>query len=330
MKILMFSVREDEKQFIQKWAQEHDAEVETNQEIVDAQTIELAKGFDGISVQQHEAINDPAVYEKLAQMGIHHIALRMTGFNVVNLEAAKENGIAITNVPAYSPRSVSEEALAYTMGLLRKIKEAGLKMKEHDFSWPGLQTTEIHNMTVGILGAGKIGGTSARIFRALGARVIANDLVQRPELADTLEYVSFDELLKQSDVITIHTILDDSTHHLIDADALHKMKNTALLINCARGPIVEPNALVAALQNGEIAGAGLDTVEGEEGVVENDLRDSDRDLSLFDTLLAMPNVTMTPHIGFYTDAAVSSMVSMSLYDVDSLLHDKPSDHIVGG
>ncbi|RRG18744.1 D-2-hydroxyacid dehydrogenase [Weissella viridescens] len=332
MKIKMFSVRHDEQPAIQQWAKEHNAHIETTSDDFKTDTINQANGFEVVVIAQHGPFGGPfggpEVYQQLADMGIHHIALRMTGYDIVDFKAADENGIVVTNVPGYSPRSVAEEALAHTMIHVRHIEEAESRMREHNYSWDGLESYEIHNLTVGILGAGKIGSTVARIFKALGARVIANDIVQRPELADTLDYVSFDELLDQSDVLTVHTNLDSTTHHIINEATFKKMKDSAIFINCARGPIVDTKALLDAIESGEIAAAGLDTLEGEEKVIENDLRGTNQDVSLFDRVMALPNVSLTPHIGFYTDAAVQNMVTIALNDIDLIYHGQPSPHIV--
>lgn len=330
MKILMYSVRLDEQPAIKEWADRHQAEITTTEVPLDAQTVEQAVGNDVVVLAQHGPLGGPEVYEKIAQMGIHHIALRITGYNIIDFKAAKANNIVVTNVPAYSPRSVAEQTLMHTMVQLRHLEETEARMRQHDYSWGGLESHEVHNLTIGILGAGKIGGTVARLFKALGARVIATDLVERPELADTLEYVDFDTLLTESDVLSVHTNLDDSTHHIIDAQALNKMKDSAILINCARGPIVDGDALLTALDQKQIAGAGLDTIEGEEVVVEKNLSNSDQDVSLFDRLLAMPNVSLTPHIGFYTDAAVKNMVEIALNDAEIIQNGGVSPRQVKG
>ncbi|CAH0418068.1 D-2-hydroxyacid dehydrogenase [Periweissella ghanensis] len=328
MKILMYSVRPDEKPAIDAWAHRNHAQVDTTP-LPFVDNIELATGYDDISILQHARIDDFSVYERLAALGIKHISLRITGYNTINFAAADANDIIVTNVPAYSPRSVAEAALMHTMVLLRQLENTEARMRHHDYSWDGLQAREIHNLTVGIFGTGKIGGTAARIFKALGARVIANDLAPRTDLTDTVEYVDFATLLAESDVLTIHTNLDATTHHLFNGPTLAKMKNSAFLINCARGPIVETPALIDALQNGVIAGAGLDAIECEELFVEHDLTNNQElDFSVYDQLLAMPNVSLTPHIGFYTDAAVQNMIDIALDDVALIIQGQLSPHIV--
>ncbi|WLV77247.1 D-2-hydroxyacid dehydrogenase [Lacticaseibacillus parahuelsenbergensis] len=318
-KILMYSVRPDEQAAIDDWVAANHIEVDTNTVELDPKTVDLAKGYDGVVIQQHAAIPDEVVYQKLKAFGIKQLALRITGYDIVNLDAATANGLAVTNVPAYSPRSVSELVLAQVMRLIRHLGKASAREAKDDYSWGGLEAAEIHNLTVGIIDAGKIGSAVARIFRALGSTVIVSDPVTRPELADTVSYVDLDTLLTTADIVTVHTPLDAITTHLIDADALKKMKSTAYFINAARGPIVDTEALIQALKHHEIAGAALDTIEGEAGIFGVDRSQTLVDNPALETLEAMPNVEVTPHIGFYTDAAVKNMVDISLDDVKLIL-----------
>lgn len=325
-KILMYTVRPDERAAIDAWVAANDIQVDTNTVEFGPDTVDLAKAYDGVVIQQHGAIPDEMVYQKLKAFGIKQLTLRTTGYDIVNLDAATANGLVVTNVPAYSPRSVSELVLAQVMRLIRHLGEASAREAKDDYSWAGLEAPEIHNLTVGIIGAGKIGSAVARIFRALGATVIVSDPVKRPELADTVSYVDLNTLLTTSDVVTVHTPLDGVTTHLIDADALRKMKPTAYLINAARGPIVDTEALIKALNDHTIAGAALDTIEGEAGIFGEDRSQTLVDNQALETLKAMPNVEISPHIGFYTDAAVKNMIDISLDDVKTILEGGKSAH----
>lgn len=325
-KILMYTVRPDERAAIDAWVAANDIQVDTNTVELGPDTVDLAKAYDGVVIQQHGAIPDEMVYQKLKAFGIKQLTLRITGYDIVNLDAATANGLVVTNVPAYSPRSVSELVLAQVMRLIRHLGEASAREAKDDYSWAGLEAPEIHNLTVGIIGAGKIGSAVARIFRALGATVIVSDPVKRPELADTVSYVNLNTLLTTSDVVTVHTPLDGVTTHLIDADALRKMKPTAYLINAARGPIVDTEALIKALNDHTIAGAALDTIEGEAGIFGEDRSQTLVDNQALETLKALPNVEISPHIGFYTDAAVKNMIDISLDDVKTILEGGKSAH----
>lgn len=330
MKILMYSVRSDELGAVSDWAKANEVTVNSTKDAFSLATVDQAKGYDGIVIAQHGKIADPKIYEQLKSFGIHQIGLRITGYDIIDFKLAKENGLVITNVPAYSPRSVGEETLAHTMYLLRHIGESRARQLKGDFSWAGLEAREIHNLTVGIIGAGKIGSAVARLFYVLGAKVIAQDPIHRPELSDILTYVDRQTLLEQADIVTCHTPLTEETHHMINTVALKTMKQDALLINCSRGPVVDAKALITALENQEIAGAGLDTIEGEAGIFGEDRTGSDLNNPELSQLIQMPNVSLTPHIGFYTDAAVQNMVDISLTDTLAVLNGQPCEHIVAG
>lgn len=330
MKFIMFSVRPDEQAAIDAWSKANNVTIDTVAEGFSLDNIDQVKGHDGIILAQHDKLSDPKIYETFKADGLKHIGLRITGYDIIDFKQANANGLAVTNVPAYSPRSVAEETLAHTMYLLRHIGESRARQLKGDFGWGGLEAHEIHNLTVGIIGAGKIGSTVARIFKALGATVIAQDPIHRPELSDVLDYTDRETLLKTADVVTCHTPLTEETQHMIDKKALQTMKDSAILINCSRGPVVNTKALIAALENGDIAAYGVDTIEGEAGIFGDDRTGEDYQNPELSKLLTMPNVSLTPHIGFYTDAAVQNMVDISLTDTLAVLKGQPCEHIVKG
>ncbi|MHA8263380.1 D-2-hydroxyacid dehydrogenase [Lactobacillaceae bacterium Melli_B3] len=320
MKILMFGTRLDELPATKEWADANHVQVDTTEEQLSINNVDKAKDYDGISVLQLEPLEDPKVYEKLGQLGIKNLAVRSTGYESYNLEAAKQNGIQVTNVPAYSPRSVAEHTLTLTMNLLRHVHMIEVNEHNNDFSWNGVEAHEIHNLTVGIIGAGKIGSTVARIFKALGAKVIATDPIHRPELADTLDYVDYDTLLSTADVVTMHTPLTDDMYHFMDKHRFAQMKNDAIFINASRGKVVNTPDLIEALQTGQIQSAGLDTVEDEDAYFSHKLSGDKTGNAYIDTLLPMKNVVLTPHIAFYTDMAVKNMVQIALKNTKQILN----------
>lgn len=329
MKILMFSVREDEQAAVKHWSGLHpEFQVDTNTVPLTEDTVDLVKGYDGIVVQQHLPIDAPAIYQKLHAYGIKQLTLRITGYEIVNLKLAAENDLVVTNVPAYSPRSVSELVLAHVMYLVRHLGIAHANGKQQDFRWIGIEANEIHNLTIGIIGAGKIGSAVARIFRALGSTVIAADPIHRPELGDTLTYTDHKTVYQTADIVTMHTPLTDETMHMIDADVFKMMKPSAFFINASRGPVVVADDLVAALENHEIAGAGIDTIEGDSKIFSQDWRGKALNNAPLEKLLTMPNVSVSPHVGFYTDAAVDNMVEIALDDVRTILNGEKSRHAI--
>lgn len=175
-KILMMSVREDEKEAIENWSEQHpDVEVGIDEGELHADTVAKLKGFDGVVIQQRSLVEDE-VYAELKNLGLKQISTRTAGYDVINVDLAHKNGLKVTNVPAYSPRSVAELALAHTMQLIRNLELFDERAEEQDFRWIGLKGKEIHTLTIGIIGAGRIGGTAAKLFNALGAKVIAYDI----------------------------------------------------------------------------------------------------------------------------------------------------------
>ncbi|EXJ23983.1 D-lactate dehydrogenase [Alkalibacterium sp. AK22] len=328
MKIIMFSVREDEKEAVKAWEERNNISVTTVGEDLSSANIDLVKGFDGLSIQQVTDLHDEAIYKKLADFKIKQISLRTAGYDVIDTEMAKKYKLTITNVPAYSPRSVAELVLTQTMRLIRHFPSLESHMAHGDFRWRGLVAREIHTLTIGIIGAGKIGSTSARLFHALGAEVIAYDPVRREELEAVLTYKeSQKEVLEASDVVSLHVPIDLSTINLIDEEALNQMKPEAYLINAARGPVVDTEALINALEAGNLAGAALDTLTNEQGVFNQDLRKQELPDDL-EKLMDRDNVLMTPHIGFYTTEAVRNMVDIGLNNtVEVLLNGKSENEV---
>ncbi|WP_295728951.1 D-2-hydroxyacid dehydrogenase [uncultured Limosilactobacillus sp.] len=326
-KILMTSVRPDEQKAINEFAEKHQVEIVTTAKpFIDDEVIAMTKGIDGLVIQQHANVPDNA-YAILQANGLKQISTRTAGVDTINVPLAHQHGLKVTNVPAYSPRSVAEHALMQTFRLLRKSYAFDHRVAENDYRWAGLQAMEIHSATIGIIGVGRIGGTLAKLLKALDARVLGYDINPREEMNGIVEYVSKEELLKQSDVISLHVDLNDSSKGLMTSDDFKLMKPTAGLVNASRGPVVVTADLVTALQNHEIAAAALDTVEGEEHLFNQDHRQDGLDaLPLVKQLHAMDNVILTPHIAFFTNIAVKNMVDISLTDVLTILAGQPSPH----
>ena len=314
MKILMFNTQPYEIEDFEAIADELNVQIDHINEALTLDNVDKTKDYDAITIQQHGALSGDSLYKRLAENGIKQISLRSTGYEIIDLNLANKYNLKVTNVPGYSHRSVSELVLADTMALLRRLKDYSKREERNDFSWTGGQAREIHNLTVGVIGAGTIGSASARIFKALGARVLAYDPVQRTDLADTVEYVDVNYLLSESDVVTMHTPLTPEMDHFMNFERFKKMKNDAIFINASRGGVVDTDALVAALEAGEIGAAGIDVFDGEAGITSVDLGDKGYDNDNLKALIAMDNVIVTPHIAFFTDVAVHNMALFSVRD----------------
>ena len=249
---------------------------------------------------------------------------------MVDLAAAKANGLTVTNVPAYSPRSVAEHALMQIFRLLRKSYRFDHQVAANDYRWfSDEQALEIHTATIGIIGVGRIGGTLAKLLNALGATVLGFDTHPRDEMKDIVEYTSKEDLLKRADVVSLHVDLNPTSEGLLTAEDFALMKPTAGLVNASRGPVVNTADLIQALKKGTIAAAALDTVEGEGPVFQTDRRERGlADEPQIQELHDLDNVILTPHIAFFTNLAVKNMVDFALNDVLLILDGQKSPHTV--
>eukprot|EP00178_Gracilaria_changii_P012173 TRINITY_DN343_c0_g1_i2.p2 TRINITY_DN343_c0_g1~~TRINITY_DN343_c0_g1_i2.p2 ORF type:complete len:383 (-),score=97.55 TRINITY_DN343_c0_g1_i2:99-1160(-) len=286
---------------------------------LDATTAPLAAGADAVCIFVNDCADEQAL-QLLAANGTKCVLLRCAGFNQVDLRAAAANGITVLRVPQYSPHAVAEFAVALLLTTVRKTHKAYNRTRESNFSLTGLLGFDIHGKTVGVCGTGKIGRLFAQIMLGFGARVIAHDIYHSADAKRMgVEYVSFDELLARSDVISLHCPLFDSTRHMIDADAVRKMKRGVVLINTSRGELVDMNALIFGLRRGIIGGCGMDVMEGEEELFFDDhtgeILEDDKIL----TLQSLPNVLITPHIAFCTDTAISNIWSTTYHNVLSFV-----------
>lgn len=328
MKIILLSVRDDELPAIKQWQQKHpNIELQTADWELHPDTVDRLQGFDGVIIQQRSQIGDE-VYPELKRLGFKQLTSRTAGFDVINMPLATANNLKVSNVPAYSPHSVAELALTHTMRLIRQLTLFDARMQEQDFRWQGLQAAEISSLTIGIIGAGRIGSTTARIFHSLGAQVIANDTKPNHELDDILTFKIKEEVLQEADVVCLHVDLNETSKNLIDAQALSLMKPSACIVNECRGPVVDTDALIQALEKKQIAGAALDTLTGEENFFNIDLRGKEIPSEQLKKLRSMDNVIITPHIGFYTNIAVQNMVDISLDDAVSLIQGQNCDHVL--
>lgn len=258
------------------------------------------------------------------------VALRSAGFNHVDLEAAARLGLRVVRVPEYSPYAVAEHTVALVLALNRKIHRAYARVREANFSLDGLVGFDLHGKTVGVVGAGRIGAVMLRIMHGFGCRLLAHDLASSDALVRDLGvcYVDLAELFEQSDIISLHVPLTPTTRHLIDARALGLMKRDVLLINTGRGALIDTRALVAALKQGAIGGAGLDVYEEEEGVFFHDLSNQVLQDDVLARLLTFPNTLITSHQGFLTREALDNIADTTLASLTAFERREPLAHEV--
>ncbi|GEP14839.1 D-lactate dehydrogenase [Lentilactobacillus buchneri DSM 20057] len=328
-KILAYNILGYEKEFVLEWAAEHpDVQVDFNDVELHDDTVDLAKGYDGIDYRQRSMLSEtPDLYRKLRDFGITQLSLRSAGVDSCNLKWAKEYGLTISNVPSYSPEAVAEMTLTHALNLIRHIPQFQSRMAKNDYIVEGLRSRELSEMTIGIIGVGRIGSTVAKIFKRFGARVLGNDIHENDAFRDLVTYTSKEDIFKNADLITMHTYMSDENYHMIDKAQFTQMKPSAFFINCSRGPIINTDALIDALQNHQIAGAGIDVIENETEIF-NQSFDGDIPLKEYTKLKAMDNVFLTPHVAFYTDIAVKNMVKQSLDDTLKLITGQTTGHTI--
>jgi D-lactate dehydrogenase len=258
-----------------------------------------------------------ACLEKLASLGVRLLALRCAGFNNVDLGAARELKLAVTRVPAYSPHAVAEHAVALLLSLNRKIHRAFNRVRELNFSLNGLEGAEIYGKTVGIIGTGKIGRIAAQILRGFEARVLAYDPMPSPEWAAKtgVQYTGLSELLRASDIVSLHLPLLPETEHLLNRENIALMKPGTILVNTSRGKLIDTAALVSALKSGQLGGVALDVYEEEEGIFFEDLSGQVLLDDVLSRLLTFPNVLVTSHQGFLTHEGLTEIARVTVENI---------------
>ena len=277
------------------------------------ETAATAAGADAVCVFVNDVLDRPCLAGLKAQ-GVRLVALRCAGFNQVDLPAAKELGLAVTRVPAYSPYAVAEHALALLLALNRKIPRASNRVRDLNFTLTGLVGFDLHGKTAGIIGTGRIGRIVAQILRGFGMQVLAFDphADQAWAAQHGVEYVDATALARRSDVISLHIPLMPSTRHLICRETLALMKPGAFLINVSRGALIDTTALIEALKSGRLGGVALDVYEEEEGVFFEDLSGQVLQDDELARLLTFPNVLITAHQAFLTNEALADIARTTI------------------
>lgn len=279
---------------------------------ISAETAPLALGFDAICPFVNDQVT-AEILEMLAPSGLRLLTLRSAGFNHVDLRTAASLGVQVARVPAYSPYAVAEHAVGLILTLNRRFHRAYARVREGNFSLDGLMGFDLHSCTVGVIGAGTIGEVFSRIMIGFGCRVLVHDPVSREEVrALGVEYVEFDTLLSEADIIALHLPLTPDTHHLIDENALARMRDRVMLINTSRGGLVDTRAVIGALKSGKIGALGLDVYEEEADLFFEDLSGSILQDDVFARLLTFPNVLITGHQGFFTREAMKNIAETTL------------------
>ncbi len=310
MKLVVYSCRPfDEEPLYRRYAQEFGFELRTTVEPPTMDNLELARGCDFISVLTTKVTAE--MLDAYAEMGVKLLCTRTIGYDHIDIAHARKVGIAVSHV-TYDITGVAEYTVMMMLMVCRRYHEMEIRNLRNDFTLKGLLGRELADSTVGIVGAGAIGKKVMRMLSGFGCRILYCNRSPSPEADGYAERVSMEELLERSDIVSLHLEHNDETHHIIDSAAISRMKDGAILVNTARGPLVDTEALISALKFGKLSAAALDVIEGEFGYYYNDCTSMNLEGHFMDRLRKLPNVILMHHMGFYYETAIRDMVVNSL------------------
>ena len=311
IKVAFFDAKAYDRPSFEHYGSQHDLQFRFLETKLNEDTADLAQGCDAVCVFVNDTVN-AAVIDKLYGYGIRLIALRSAGYNNVDVHAAYGK-IHVVHVPAYSPYAVAEHAMALLLTSVRRIHKAYNRTREFNFSLSGLTGFDFHGKTVGVIGTGKIGRIFMDICRGFGMKILAYDLF--PAADSGIEYVSLEELFSRSDVISLHCPLTDETRHMIDAEAIGRMKKGVVIVNTSRGGLIDTEALLEGIKARKIGAACLDVYEEEADIFFEDRSGHILNDELLARLISMPNVIVTSHQAFLTEEALSNIAETTVGNI---------------
>ncbi|KID56832.1 2-hydroxyacid dehydrogenase [Pseudoalteromonas luteoviolacea] len=325
MKVALFSSQKYEHPFFSSAISKFSGiEISYIENSLNRDTVFLASGYDAVCVFVNDDLN-ACVLSDLAELGVKFVALRCAGYNNVDIESAHALGIQVVRVPSYSPEAVAEHCMALILTLSRKTHKAYNRVREENFDLNGLLGFNIHNKTVGLIGCGKIGQALVSILNGFGAHTLVYD----PNIGEgSYTQVSLEMLLEQSDIISLHCPLTETTHHLIDEAAFNTMKSGVMLINTSRGALIDTHACIAALKARKIGYLGLDVYEQESELFFKDRSEEIIQDDTFVRLSGFPNVLITGHQGFFTQEALTEIAMTTVKNLYALKHKTHTPNIV--
>jgi D-lactate dehydrogenase len=329
VRIAVYSARPYDVEFLSPAARSYGHEVTFLEARLTPRTAALAAGHGAVCPFVNDDVG-AATLHGLTEAGVVHVALRSAGYNHVDVDAAAALGIAVTHVPRYSPHAVAEHAVGLVLALNRRIHRAHARVREGNFALTGLLGDDLHGRTAGVVGTGAIGAVVARILGpGFGCRVLAHDPFPRDDVAATgAEYVDLDRLLAESDIITLHCPLTPETHHLIDANAVSRMREGTMLVNTSRGGLIDTPAVIDGLKSGRIGHLGIDVYEEEADLFFEDRSDLVIADDVFSRLLTFPNVVVTGHQGFFTREALRQIAETTMCNLALVERGEPGAHLV--
>jgi D-lactate dehydrogenase len=326
LKTLFFSTKNFEKPYLDKSGKDfHD--LNFIPEALTEQTASKATGYEAVSIFAGDDASAP-VLNKLKEAGIGYIAIRAAGYDNTNIAKANELKISVANVPAYSPYAIAEHAVALILALNRKLMLAKSQVTDYNFTTGNLVGFDLHRKTVGIIGTGTIGSIFAGIMHGFGCKLIGYDIIENPSLIKKyqLEYHTLETLCRESDIISIHTCLNESTHHMINRETISFMKPSVMIINTSRGGCVNTTDVIDAIENKKIGFFGTDVYEKERGVFFYDYSGKELSDPILKKLLQLPNVLVTPHQAFATHEALTNIADTTFHNLRCWINQQRSEN----
>ncbi len=315
IKIAVFNTKKWVLDSFMKTNKKYNFELDFQESRLYSKTTMLAKGSQAVCAFVNDELN-AEVLQKLKDNGVKLIALRCAGFNNVDIEKAKDLGLEVVRVPAYSPYAVAEHTLGLILSLNRKFHKAYSRVRDNNFSLDGLLGFDLHKKTIGVIGTGKIGQVFINLMKGFNCEILAYDKFPNEKLKkEGLNYVSLDELYSKSDIISLHCPLTYETYHMINAMAIDQMKDNAMIINTSRGKLIDTVAAINALKSKKIGYLGLDVYEEEEALFFEDLSETIVQDDQFIRLQSLPNVLITSHQAFFTKEAVSNIANTTFTNI---------------
>ena len=307
MKIFFFALRDyDEKHYLEECAAKYGFEYGCTPEYPSPENIDLVKGYEGVSIITNPL--DAKMLDRMKELGVRYITTRSIGYEHIDVAHAYSIGLKVAHV-TYAPESVADYTIMMMLIACRQMPYIMDKAAVQDFSLKGKIGREISSSTIGILGTGNIGATVVKHLSGFGCRILMNDVYEKDELRVYGNYVDKETIYRQSDIISLHVPAYEGNHHMIDAKAMESMKDGVIIVNCARGSLIDSDALIRGLKSGKVGFAALDTIENEAGLYYLNRSGDILDNPERAILLSMPNVFLTPHMAFYTERTVSDMMN---------------------
>jgi D-lactate dehydrogenase len=326
MKIDFFSAKPYDKLFFDRFNKTYGFDIEYHDTNLGPDTVNIIKDATAICVFVNDKLTADLI-EVLSKKGVKIIALRCAGFNNVDLVAAKKFNIAVCRVPAYSPEAVAEHAVAMLLTINRKTHKAYNRVREQNFSLNGLLGSNLHGKVVGVIGTGKIGKAFINIMLGFGCKILAYDVYPDADLIGKgLNYVSLEELLQQSNIISLHCPLSKENHYLINKESIALMKPGVTIVNTSRGGLINTIDIIEALKNKQVSALCIDVYEQEEGLFFEDLSSLIIDDDIIQRLMSFPNVLITAHQAFFTEEALAEIAEVTLDNISRLSENRMAEN----